>query len=90
MSKPRYMPDGSLQYPRKGKDPPLAIRGYRRKNDNPTSPDAWIFIPEFPPCMNRQIQLYPRGCGTTGVHLVCGKTQAICKYEDWNPCKNIT
>lgn len=87
--RPHLMPNGEVCYPRKGKKIPPEIRGYRRKNDNPASSDAWIFIPELPPCMNRQIRLYQRGCGTTGVHLVCNKTQSICKYEDWNPCKNI-
>lgn len=89
MSRPIIQKNGEVHYPRKGKDPPLLLRGYKRKNDNPASPDAWKFIPDYPSCAHRNTRLYQRHCGETGVHLVCGKTQAICKYEYWNPCKDI-
>lgn len=90
MSQPRIQPNGEVHYTKKGKIPPVDLHGYKRKNDNPASPDAWKFAPIFPSCAHRTTQLYRRGCGTTGVHLVCNQTKAICTHENWNPCPDIT
>lgn len=87
--KPQLMPNGEVHYTRKGKDIPPDIRGFQRKNKNPASPDAWKFLPIFPPCIHRTTALYTRGCGSTGVYLVCNLTKAICTHENWNPCKKI-
>jgi len=90
MGTPRIQKNGEVHYIKKGKTPPAELRGYERKNDNLASPDAWKFTPIFPPCAHRTTQLYRRGCGSTGVHLVCNLTKAICTHENWNPCKDIT
>jgi len=88
MSTPRIMPNGEIHYPRKG-TPPLDIRGYKRKNANPASADAFKFVPDFPICAHRITLPYERGCGMTSVHIVCGRTKAICVYENWNTCPDL-
>lgn len=47
---PRIQKNGEIHYAKKGKEPPPDLRGFERKNTNPASPDAWKFVPEFPPC----------------------------------------
>jgi len=87
--KPRLLPNGEVHYTQKGKEPPPDIRGFKRKSNIQASPDAWKFVPIFPPCVHRTTHLYQRGCGSTGVHLVCNLTKAICTHEAWNPCQDI-
>ena len=86
---PRVMPNGEIHYPRKGKEPPADVRGYKRKSENPASSDAWKFVPDIPDCKQRTLQLYTRGCGKVGVHIVCNLSKTGCLYENWNPCPNL-
>lgn len=87
-NQPRIMPNGEIHYTQKGKEPPMDVKGYKRKA--PKGPDAWKFAPDFPPCRERTISLWQRSCGNVGVHIVCNQTKSACKHEDWNPCPKLS
>ena len=65
------MIDGNLVYPRTGFEPPVCPEGYKRKNDSPRSPDAWVFIPIWPKCEYRAFANKVRPCGCVAINAIC-------------------
>lgn len=62
----RFLPDGSLVYPKKGFEPPPPIEGYERDKGN-----KWRFIPLWPDCKTRARMLQLKKCGAYSVTMVC-------------------
>lgn len=62
----RFMPDGSLVYPKKGWEPPPEVEGYQRDKGN-----AWRFLPLWPDCITRARMLKMKQCGAYNVVMVC-------------------
>lgn len=81
---PKFMPDGSLVYPRTGWEPPKVPEGYRRKNDDPRSPDAWVFLPNWPPCVDRVMYNKLSSCGCVHIHARCSSKEAAMKGKAVN------
>jgi hypothetical protein len=68
---PRILDDGTIIYPKKGKEPPPCLEGYRRKAEQ--GPDAWILIPLWRDCDFRQQVLRRReDCNCEMLVNVCG------------------
>lgn len=68
---PKLMEDGSLVYPRTGWEPPRVPEGYNRKSDDPKSDDAWVFLPEWPPCVDREMANTVLPCGCIKMNAIC-------------------
>lgn len=68
---PKIMEDGSLVYPKLGWEPPRAPEGYTRKSDDPKSADAWVFLPQWPPCVDREMANTVLPCGCIKVNPIC-------------------
>ena len=73
----RFMPDGSLVYPKKGFEPPPPVEGYERDPGN-----AWRFLPLWPACQTRARMLQMKKCGAFNVVMVC--SNGACEYAQ-NP-----
>jgi hypothetical protein len=70
----RFMPDGSLVYPKKGWEPPPEVEGYQRDPGN-----AWRFLPLWPPCQTRARMLKMKKCGAYNVVMAC--TNGQCEHN---------
>ncbi len=71
--------------------PPLPV-GYKRKSNDPHSPDAWVMIPLGPPCMHMDFLEAPSqgGCGCIRVKVVCSlNQQEISDVELCKQCPNL-
>jgi hypothetical protein len=69
--RPRIFADGTIAYPKRGWEPPPPIDGYHRKSTNTRSSDAWVFIPDWPPCKCRSIEYVEKPCGAINVIAHC-------------------
>lgn len=72
--KAEILADGTIVYEKRAGDwePPREHKGYRRKSTDSKSPDAWVFIPEWPSCPNRQLNTQRKtGCGCLLVEMTC-------------------
>ncbi len=68
---PRILEDGTIIYPKKGKEPPPCLDGYRRKAEQ--GADAWVLIPLWRDCKFRQQVLRRReDCNCEILVNVCG------------------
>ena len=66
--------DGTVIYLKDDKhwEPPPVQNGWRRKNRDAKSPDAWILIPRFGPCIHRILKQGPRKmCGRVDIRILC-------------------
>jgi hypothetical protein len=81
---PKLMDDGSLVYPRTGWEPPKVPEGYRRKSDDIRSSDAWVFIPEWPGCVDRVMSNTVSACGCVHINAFCGSKTAENKGKQIN------
>lgn len=70
---PKAMPDGSLVYEKTGLglDPPICPGGYKRKSEDFSTNDAWVFVPLWPECRDRQQVNTVSPCGCISVHPFC-------------------
>lgn len=69
---PKLMPDGSIVYEKVGWEIPPPHPGYRRKSNDPNSPDAWVFVPLALPCLDRMmINHIKPSCGCLQVNAIC-------------------
>jgi hypothetical protein len=76
---PSVLPGGVLVYKQTGWEPPPPHHGYRRKSDDIKSPDAWTFIPLWPPCRYREMHNAVRPCGCLQINASC-----ICPHAEHN------
>jgi hypothetical protein len=66
--------DGSVEYVRKGHEPPPDMDGYRRDPGN-----AWKFLPIWPKCKTRIQTPLMKQCGAISVLTVC--TNGACEHK---------
>lgn len=64
--KARIRPNGLIQYPKKGIEPPPDIDGYERMPGDP-----WSFRPLWPVCQARLQNQFLRKCGAIGLITLC-------------------
>lgn len=76
-TRPRVMPNGDLVYPKRGWEPPPVPDGYRRKSQDLTSPDAWVLVPDLPPCERRREEVQVADCGKAKVTYFCSEQELI-------------
>lgn len=83
--KGRFMPDGSIVYPKKGWEPPPDIEGYRRDPGN-----AWVFLPLWPACADRTRTAYMKKCGAYCVIMTCESQECPAKGQQvtFNQCRD--
>ena len=74
--KGRFMPDGSLTYPKKGWEPPPDLEGYTRDPGN-----AWRFLPLWPVCLDRTRTAYIQKCGAYNVIMTCHSAECPANGE---------
>lgn len=68
---PKVLDDGTLVYEKKGFEPPQEHDGYRRKSNDLRSPEAWQFVPVWPPCRHRKFMNGIKPCGCLRITAVC-------------------
>ena len=68
---PKVLPDGTMIYPKTGWEPPLCPEGYKRKNEDPRSEDAWVFVPVWPECSARKTVNTIQNCGCVKINSLC-------------------
>lgn len=73
---PKVMPNGTLVYPKNGWEPPKVPEGYRRKSDDLKSEDAWTFVPEWPPCIDREMANTVLSCGCIKINAMCASSDS--------------
>jgi hypothetical protein len=62
---------GCIIYPQTGWEPPVVPAGYKRLDENIRSPGAWIFVPDWPTCQDREMANTVRPCGCVQIHAMC-------------------
>lgn len=72
----RMLPDGSIEYARKGHEPPPDLDGYRRDPGNP-----WKFLPLWPVCRKRIQTQSLKPCGAIAVLTVCSNQECPLKQQ---------
>jgi hypothetical protein len=72
----RLMPDGSVEYARKGHEPPPDLDGFQRDPGNP-----WKFIPVWPKCQKRIQTTLLKPCGAIAVLTVCSNQECPLKQQ---------
>lgn len=83
----RMLPDGSIEYARKGHEPPPELDGFKREPGNP-----WKFLPVWPKCKKRIQTQSMKPCGALSILTVCAngecplKQQAV-SFEQCNGCQ---
>lgn len=70
----RMLPNGVVEYAKKGWEPPPELDGYQRDPGN-----AWRFIPIWPPCRKRIQTTSMKSCGAMSVLTVCANDQ--CEHK---------
>lgn len=83
----RMHPDGSVEYARKGSEPPPDLDGFKRDPGNP-----WKFLPLWLPCTKRiQTQLL-KPCGAISVLTVCANNKCPHKQKavTFDVCQTCT
>jgi hypothetical protein len=74
---PTIGPDGTLTYPRNGGwEPPRTPTGYRPKSTDWRSDDAWVFIPTWPPCVDREMANTVAPCGCIQINAMCASKES--------------
>lgn len=68
---PKVLEDGTLVYEQNGWEPPQDHEGYRRKSNDPRSPEAWMFVPTWNPCQHRKFVNGVKPCGCLKINAVC-------------------
>jgi hypothetical protein len=68
-AEPRINQDGSMQYEKNGLKPPSVPEGYAKTED------AWVFLPMFPACADREAANTVQRCG-------CIRTSAMCASKE--------
>jgi hypothetical protein len=63
---PVVLDNGNIVYPKTGWEPPVTPAGYTRSPD-----DDWVFIPTWPPCVDRRTMNSVRPCGCINIQAVC-------------------
>lgn len=81
---PKLMPSGELVYPRTGYEPPKVPEGYKRKNDDIKHPDAWVFVPQWPPCGDRVMNNSVAPCGCVKINAFCASKHAAKRMQRIN------
>jgi hypothetical protein len=69
--RPRFFPDGTIAYPKRGYEPPPIPPGYRRKCADLKNSDAWIFLPVLPACRDRKHEIEYGHCGACKISYYC-------------------
>ncbi len=83
----RILPDGCVEYARKGHEPPPELDGYDRDSGNP-----WRFIPKWPKCKKRIQTQSMKPCGALSILTVCANgdcplKQQIVSFAQCNACQ---
>lgn len=73
---PVKLQNGTLIYPKTGWEPPSAPEGYARVSDDPKSPEAWIFVPLWPDCQDREMTNTVKSCGCLKITAMCASSVA--------------
>ncbi len=72
---PRILEDGTVIYPKRGKEPPPCLDGYVRKAEQ--GPDAWILIPLWRYCEYRtHIKRKREDCNCEVLIPICGHSNS--------------
>jgi hypothetical protein len=74
LKKPELLQDGTIIYKKDETDwePPPSPPGYKRKSNDPKSPDAWVLIPEQPFCIYVEFEKKKsNACGCEKYSLFC-------------------
>lgn len=75
----RMFPDGSIEYARKGHEPPPNLDGYQRDPGN-----AWKFLPLWPKCKRRIQTQSMKQCGALSILTVCANGECPLKQQQVN------
>ena len=67
----RILADGSIQYRKKGWEPPPVPNGYVRDPKDP-----WHFLPEWPACDQRLRTTLMKKCGALHLLIICNNPEA--------------
>lgn len=62
----RHQPDGSIQYVKRGPEPPPDLDGYKRDPRN-----FWRFVPQWQACQHRLQNQFLKSCGAIGLLTIC-------------------
>jgi len=89
---PRFLPDGTAVFPKKGMDPPPDMEGYQRRSGNPRSGDAWVFIPLWSACPHRSQRFVQResGCRCVRIVMFCNHSDGKSEPLTLACCQNCT
>lgn len=68
---PKILRDGTMIYPKTGWEPPKCPDGYEPKSANPRDPNAWVFIPKWPKCLDRKMINTVENCGCIQINSLC-------------------
>jgi len=72
-AEPRIV-DGNLVYEPNGLKPPSVPNGYRRKGED--GADAWVFIPAWPSCVDREMANTVQRCGCIKIDAMCASKES--------------
>lgn len=72
----RMQSDGSIEYARKGHEPPPNLDGYERDKGNP-----WRFVPLWPKCKKRIQTQSLKPCGAISILTVCANGECPFKQQ---------
>lgn len=83
----RLLSDGSVEYAKKGREPPPDLDGFKRDPGN-----AWKFLPLWPKCKKRIQTQSMKQCGAISVLTVCANQECPLKqlqvsYEQCLACQ---
>ena len=90
MSRPRYLPNGDVVFPNRGK-PPVIVPGYFQDDKDP-----WLWHPDFVECNHREQKLLRKPCNQEPVgyrtytaywcnHFKKEVNAAFCSRCDYEP-----
>lgn len=67
----RRLPDGTLQFQKKGWEPPPEPEGFKRDPK-----DAWHFLPVWPECDQRRQTTVIKQCGAIKLLTICNHPES--------------
>jgi hypothetical protein len=73
----RMLPNGVVEYAKKGWEPPPDLDGYERDPGN-----AWRFLPKWPACKKRIQTVNMKSCGAINVLTVCANDKCEHKQKE--------
>jgi hypothetical protein len=73
---PAIRSDGVLAYTKCNATPPSVPAGYVRASDDPKTDDYWVFLPQFPSCVDREMANTVQRCGCVQINALCASDKS--------------